>query len=190
VPLEPQQLLMSSLLDHATLADEGDLVGVADGGEPVCHDDGGSLLRGKESVQCSLHHALALVVECRSGLVEQQNRRVLKDCARNGNALLLPTGELPLRDACLEPVGEEADEPMCVGRASCLLHVSSCRIRPSVRNVLCDGAIEQHRLLPHQTDLLPQPLELERGDVHPVEQHTAGVWIVKALDQRNRSRFP
>jgi len=62
---------------------------IANGRQPVRNDDGCDVLRGHDIIQCCLHHRLGLVVERRCRLVQQQNRRVLNECTRNGNTLLL-----------------------------------------------------------------------------------------------------
>ena len=49
------------------------------------------------------------------------------------------------------------------------------------RDVLVDGAVEQHVLLQHDADLAPQPAGIELGDVDAVEHHLA-LRRVKPLD--------
>ena len=48
-----------------------------------------------DSVDGSLHLDFVLFVECRCGLVEYENLRVLNKCSGNSNSLLLSARDLP-----------------------------------------------------------------------------------------------
>jgi len=78
---------------------------------------------------------------------------------------------------------------VCVGHARRFLHLLACRVWLAVCDVVRNCPVEEGRLLPHQADLLPQPLKLQRDDVQSVEQHTTGIRIVKAQQQLHRCRF-
>ena len=62
---------MAALLHYPTAGQHTDGISVADGGETMCHDDAGATHR--QSFQGSLDHTLALSVQCRGGLVQQQD---------------------------------------------------------------------------------------------------------------------
>src|SRR3712207_1208427 len=77
-----EQRLVGSLLDNPGLVHDEDPVGGAHGGEAVGDDEGGAAFH--EPVEGALNLALALGIERRGRLVEEQNRRVLKDGAGDG----------------------------------------------------------------------------------------------------------
>jgi len=97
-----EKLFVRALLEDPPAPHDGDLVGVADGGQPVCDYDSRALRSGKQSVERGLHDAFTLRVERRRGLVKQQNRRVLQDSASDRDPLFLPTRELAHADTRLE----------------------------------------------------------------------------------------
>lgn len=84
-----QQLLVRPLLQHTTVADADDAVGVLDRGEAVRNDERGALLLGLQVLQRLLHLAFVLVVERGRGLVQQQDLGVGDAGAGNGDALFL-----------------------------------------------------------------------------------------------------
>mmetsp|Transcript_38779 Transcript_38779/g.91035 ORF Transcript_38779/g.91035 Transcript_38779/m.91035 type:complete len:247 (-) Transcript_38779:1748-2488(-) len=151
------ELVPRALLDDAAFLDDADAVGVADGGEAVRDDDGGALGLPHELVERLLHHLLARGVQRARRLVQQQDRGVLDHGPRNRHPLLLPPRELPalLPHIRLEPSRELHDEREGVGHPGGLLHLLSCRPDFPIRDVVGDGPREEHRLLPHQPDLLP-----------------------------------
>ena len=59
---------------------------------PVCNNDGGGVFR--QLCQSLLHNPLALSVQGRGGLVQQQDFRLPYQSPGNGNPLPLPTGQL------------------------------------------------------------------------------------------------
>ena len=83
---------MVALLDDPALGDDGDLVGVLDGGQPVRDDQRGA--PAAQLVECLLDQDLGGVVQRGGGLVEDQDRRVLEEDARDGQPLLLAAGQL------------------------------------------------------------------------------------------------
>jgi hypothetical protein len=91
VPSGHEVVVRAHLGDGAGLQD-GDEVGLADGGEPVRDDEGGAA--DHEAVQRLLHQLLRLGVQRACGLVEEEDGRVLEHGPGNGDPLLLAAGEL------------------------------------------------------------------------------------------------
>ena len=69
------QFIVCAALHDAPLVEHADLVGILDGREAVGHGDGRACLH--QSEEGVLHQSLALGVEGRGGLVEDEHGRVL-----------------------------------------------------------------------------------------------------------------
>src|SRR5947199_4983632 len=87
-----QQLMVRAALDDQALIEHDDLIGPDDSGETVRDDERRTILR--DSIERVLDLFLRVAVERGGRLVEQQDRRRLEDGSRDGDALLLPAGEL------------------------------------------------------------------------------------------------
>ena len=83
-----KQLLVCPNLSHFARFYHDDAVGVVDGGEAVSDDDTGPALPGL--VQSLLHYLLALCVQGRGGLVQEEDFGVPHESSGDGDALLLP----------------------------------------------------------------------------------------------------
>ena len=66
----------------------------------------------------------------------------------------------------------------------CCFYVAATKI--SVRDVLPETGVEKHWLLRDQTDLGPQPSDIQLTNVHAVERNRAAVDVIEAKQQRNR----
>ena len=95
-----EQLAVAALLDDAAVVEHDQPVHLRDGGEPVRDGDHG--LAGHQRVEARLDRGFDFAVERRGRLVEHQDRRVLEDDARDGDALALAAGQL---DAALADMG-------------------------------------------------------------------------------------
>ena len=94
-PVVRQQLGVGAALDDAARLHHQDLVGVDDGREPVRdHERGRAAAR---PLQLGLDGPLVGRIERRGGLVEDQDRRVLQQRARDRDALLLAARQLQPR---------------------------------------------------------------------------------------------
>ena len=107
---------MPAVLDDLAALDHQDAVGMHDGVQPVRDDDGGAVLA--EMLDRLLHLALGFGIERGGRLVEQDDRRVLEQGARNGDALALAAGQLRavLADRRVVAEREAHDEIMRAGR--------------------------------------------------------------------------
>ena len=84
-PVNSHQLVMGALLNDLAVIDNKNLVGMAHGFQPVSnHND--RLIVGQ--FRNSLHQLLFIFgVNIGSGFVQNDDRRILHDGARNGNSL-------------------------------------------------------------------------------------------------------
>src|SRR6185503_15772452 len=111
-----EQLGVGAALDDAPALEHEDLVGRADGREAVRdHEGRAAAPQARERV---LDVALALAVEARGGLVEDQDARLGQQRARDRDALALAAGELDaaLADDRVVALLEAAHELVAVRR--------------------------------------------------------------------------
>src|SRR6266852_2045803 len=88
---ERQELVVLALLREAAVLENDDLVRVADRAQPVSDgDDGATLHQAVEGLQDEL---LGLGIQRGGRLVENEDRRIADDGARDLDALLLAAGE-------------------------------------------------------------------------------------------------
>mmetsp|Transcript_9115 Transcript_9115/g.27077 ORF Transcript_9115/g.27077 Transcript_9115/m.27077 type:complete len:361 (+) Transcript_9115:155-1237(+) len=160
--------------------------------EAVCNGDRRPLVLRHDTVQRRLHHPLPGRIQRRRRLVQQQHRRLANDGASNRHPLLLAARKHASAETHLRGVA--------VGKA---VHHKAVRVRRprrlldlvlrgallAVGNVLRDGALEEHRLLPHQPKVGAEPAQVERADVDTVEGDRAALRVVEALEQRDESRL-
>ena len=83
------KLLVCTLLGNTALVDDVDAVCIVDGAQAVSNDDRCSAY--KKLGQSVLHQLLALGVEGRCSLVEDENLGVLEDSTGDANTLALTT---------------------------------------------------------------------------------------------------
>jgi len=184
------ELVVAALLGDLPSAEHDDVVGAADGRQPVRHDH--RRAAADERLQRRLHELLALSVERGSGLVEEEDARVVDDGARDRDALLLPAAHLPAALSALRLVlvGEPADEAVRVRGAARLPHLLLGCVVLAVPHVLEDRDREEHWLLRDQLDLLPQPLDVQLPNVHAVDPHRPPRRVVEAQDQLHDRALP
>mmetsp|Transcript_5627 Transcript_5627/g.13653 ORF Transcript_5627/g.13653 Transcript_5627/m.13653 type:complete len:390 (-) Transcript_5627:1197-2366(-) len=181
------QIRVRPLLDDFAVFDDADEVRVLDRREPVRdHHDGAAL---HEAVECRLHHPFALRVQLGRGLVENEDRRVLENRARNRDPLPLPRGQPHLGDDGLEALWELVDELRGVCLARCRLHLGVGGVGASVPHVLRHCPVEQHRLLRHEGHVAAVPLEVEVLDILAVQHHRALLNVIEALDEARDRRL-
>lgn len=146
-------------------------------------DEAGPVLH--EDFERLLNELFGFRIERGGRLVENENRRVLEERARDGHALPLPHGQAraSLSHDRVVLVGEVFDEPVRVrgfGRRNDPLHRN---VQPPVGDVVPDRVVEEHRLLRDEADLLAQGFERDRTDLVAVEQNAAGGGVVKARQE-------
>ena len=105
--------------------------------------------------QAVLDQRLALAVEARGRLVEDQDRRVGEDRARDRDALALAAGELDaaLADHRVVALLELRDELVAVRDAADALDLRARRVRPREGDVLGDRAVEEEVVLQHDAEV-------------------------------------
>ena len=132
-----------------------------------------------------LHQHLGAGVDRRGRLVQDQHLGVGDERPRDGDQLLLTSGDVRplLVDQGLVAVGQLVDEGIHVGRGGGGDHLVPRGPGLAVRDVLADGATEQPGLLQHHAEFAAQRRPRHRGDVDPVQQDLAAVDLVETLQQ-------
>ena len=145
--------------------------------------EGGAALA--ELFQRLLHQPLALVVQCAGGFVQNQDGRIFQEHPGDGDALLLPAGQLyaPFAHIGVIPVGQLPDEAVGPRLLRGSLHLLPGGAGQAVGNVFIDGAGEHVHLLLHHADVLPQAALGQLGDVLTVDQDASAADVVKPGDQ-------
>lgn len=85
------EFVVAADADDAAFVENDDLVGACDGGEAVSDDEGGAALR--DFLHGFLDFAFGIGVDLAGGFVEDQDGRIAKDGAGDGNTLALAAGE-------------------------------------------------------------------------------------------------
>jgi hypothetical protein len=98
--------------------------------------------------------ARSLACPARGGLVEDQDRRVLQQRARDGHALLLATTELQasLAHHGVVALGRAGDEVVDVRGTRRRFHLGARGAGSAVGDVVFHRVVEQHGVLRHDAD--------------------------------------
>ena len=184
-----EELLVRARFDRAALLDDVDAVGADDRLQAVGDDH--RRAAHPQRVERRLHFALALRIERRGRLVEQQDRRVLQHRAGDGDALALAAGQLRplLADAGVVAVGEAHDEIVGVGAARRLDDLRFGCADPPERDVVADRAAEQEHVLRDEGDLAAQRREVDGGDILAVDRRPPAAQRKEALDDAEDRRL-
>ena len=138
-----KQLVVAAGFDDEAVLDDEDAVGMHDRRQSVGDDDRGAALA--EFGDRLLHVVLGFGIERRGRLVEQDDRRILDQRARDGDALALPAGELQavLADRGIVAIREVRDEIVRVRRLGGGDDLRLAGAEFSERDVVADATAEQ-----------------------------------------------
>src|SRR5215467_10384277 len=193
-PAVADQPLVRALFDDAAAVHDHQPVHGGDRGEAVGNGD--HRLAGHQVIELLLDRLLHLRVQGAGGLVEDKDRRVLQQHAGDGDALALTPGKLhaPFTNVCRVALAtlqvlKPSDELVGLrlfggGDGRCF-----ARPRPTVENVVTDGAVQQGGVLCHHTDLRPEAVLGDVRDILAIDQDAAGFEVVEAQQQVDQCRF-
>ena len=156
--------------DDAAVRHADDAVAAAHRGEAVGDDDDRAAL--DDAPHVALNDPLALVVERRGRLVENENARIGRERAGDGDALTLAAREVgaALLDHRVVALRQLVDELVGAGEAGDLDHPRARHRRIGEGDVLVNGAVEQQVLLQHDADVAAQPRRIDMAQIRAVEQ--------------------
>ncbi len=131
-----QQIFVRPLLDHASVIEHQDEIGVADRGETVGDDQVRAACEQRR--QRFLHLPLGDGIECARRLVENEDARILQDGARDRQPLPLAAGEAitAFADHGVVSVGQRSDGVVDLRTPGGILDVRPRRVGTSVSQVL------------------------------------------------------
>ena len=90
-PVEGQKLIMFAGFDHTAVFQHDDLIRMANRGQPV--GDNERRPARHQSFQRRQQQGLRFRIQRRGRFVENQDRRILQQCARNRDSLALSAGQ-------------------------------------------------------------------------------------------------
>mmetsp|Transcript_22371 Transcript_22371/g.63632 ORF Transcript_22371/g.63632 Transcript_22371/m.63632 type:complete len:249 (+) Transcript_22371:2090-2836(+) len=196
MPLAPKQVVVAAFFQHALARTHHDnFVGATDCGQSMGDHNGRALLRLDQFVQGFLHHALALVVQSRGGLIKDENGGVADDGPSNRDTLLLPAGErrAALAAKRVDSFRKLAHKVVGIGVLESLDdHVlrRSHSVSDAICHVGCNGVGEQEGHLRDKGNLPSEPSQVDILEVHPVDCDRPGVRVVEALHKLRDSALP
>ena len=174
---------MRALLDDVTVGDDGDLVGIFDGGETVSDHDGGSALA--ELVQCLLDHDLGGVVKRTGRLVQNEDRRVLEEHTRDAKTLFLTARQThaALADDSIVALLHRHDVIMDVGALGGFDDLVLGSVESAIEDVVTDAGVKEVDVLLYDADIAAKRLQRDVVDVLAVDQKNSRLHVVKMRDQ-------
>ena len=152
-------------------------------------DDGRSA--GAQTPQRGEYDLLGDGVERRGRLVEDENRRILQNRARDAEALALAARQpaAGLGDFGVISFRQSRDELVRVRRARGFLDLLRRRVEATVAQVVGDRSGEQDRILQHDRDLLAQRADAVLADVDAVDRQAAAGRVVEPRNQTDERRL-
>ena len=180
---------MCAPLDYASLMEHTYEVGIADCGQAVGYHQCGALVH--ESFERLLHQSLALAVEGRCGLVEDENGRILEYGAGNGYALALSAGETAatVADRSVVACLHFRYELVGVGNPGSFDYLLAGGVVHAEGDVCGNGVVEEDGFLAYYAGELAQRGDVEVADVGAAYGHPACCWVVEARDKVGHGGF-
>src|SRR5262245_28045184 len=173
----------AAAFEDLPIFEKKDLISGGSRRETVCdnQDETGTA----DLTQHSEEMLFRLRIERRGRLVKNQDRRIPRQGARQGKALLLPDREFgtcpPQRG--LVTLWKLADKLIGPGSFGSSAQVSLAGVEPPEADVFFNRAIKQHGLLEQKGDLGTERLTRDPCDVGTIDEHTTRLWTEKAWDQ-------
>src|SRR5258706_554480 len=185
----PQQVVVTAALDDAPLRQHHDEISVLHRGQAVGDDEHGAMLH--EALDRLLHQALRFGVERTRRFVEDEERWIAQQGARDRDALALPPREAraPLAQHRLIAVGEAQDELVRIGGAGRRAYLLEREIGAAVRDVREHRVVQEHRLLRHDPHEPSQRAARVARDRHTVQRDLTPRRLVEAGQQVDERRL-
>ena len=178
---------MGAALFNTVLSKDKDALCIPNRRQAVCDNDGRSVFR--KLLQRFLYDILALVIQSTCCFIEDKDRRVLQEHSRNREPLLLAAGEF---DAALSNIGivtirKFHDEVMCISKLGCFDYLFPGCTGSAIADILDYRTGEKLYILLHDSDVIPEALELDVTDIFAVDLYRAVSNIVKSRNEAAES---
>src|SRR5208283_1920297 len=150
-PVQREQLLVVTALDHLTAMEHQNLISMPHCREPVRNYE--TCPTEQQAIQSFLDLALRLGVDARGCFIQDQQRRILQYCPSNRYALFLSDAQADaaLADRSVEAGGQPGNKLLGICRAQRLRNLFIACIKLSEKKVLADRPVEQKALLADKT---------------------------------------
>ena len=180
---------MSTLFGNLTIFDNKDDISILNRRNTLCNDQGRSLFRTRS--QALLDVLLGFKVNGRSGVIQNQNRRVHSQSTSQSQTLLLTTGEThtTLTNDGIVTVGQAAYKFIGIGIFSCTEDHIIGSIRNAVGDIRFNGIGEQEYILQGNTNVAAQILQVILLNFNTVYFNRACGRINKTGDQVQNRRL-
>ncbi len=140
-------------------------------------------------VERVLQRTFSAIVQGARRLVEDEDRRIPQDCARDRYALFLTAGEsvAALADHGVVPVVETGNELVDLRDARCLLDLGVRGVGFREPKVLTNRRVEEIRLLRHHTYQVGDRRQIEVPQIDVVDSHRSRSRVVQTCGQVSES---
>ena len=178
-----QQLLMCALLGDAAIFQHNDLIGICHGGQAMGNHQHGAPFGC--AFQRALYLALGFGVEGAGGLVEQQQRRVFQQGARNAHALFFPARQFqpPLAHRRVIAFGQRQNEIVDLRGFGCRHHLGLGGIVAPIGDVIADRVVKEHGILGHNANGAMQAMQGDIAHILPIDAQGTRIDVVKPKQQ-------
>ena len=149
---------MIAFLHNAVIRQHQDPVGIADTGKSVGDSQSSTPLRQFSQRFC--HGELTLIVQCGSGLIQNDDGRIFQKYSGNTDPLFLSAGQLytPFSHISIITVLQSHDEFMSPGTLCRIDHIFFRSPGTSISDIFIDRTGEKIHILLYDTDIAPQTL--------------------------------
>src|SRR5579863_9721098 len=181
---------MRPALDDSPRFNHQDLVGAADGRQPVGDDKRRAALH--QVRQPFLDKRFGLGIEARGRFVQNQDARISEDGTRDRHPLFLPARELhaTLADDRVVLLFEALRELIDAGNATRRQYLLLGGVRMREGDVLADGAVEEERVLKDDAEARAVRVQAHRREIDAVDAHRSRRRAVEGGDEADDGRLP
>ena len=175
---------VGAAFDDASVFEHQNQVGILDRRDAVGDGDDG--LAAVHLLEVLLDFRLGLHIDGRGRIIHNQDRRIIRECAGQRQALFLPAGQAHAAFAHdgVITLRHRPDEIVRAGDLGHFLDISVVAIIAGTKaDIATDGVGEQEGVLRHDAHLRAQGGQRPVACVDAVDEHMAHSWVVEAGDE-------
>ena len=177
---------MGSLFDDLAFFHHQDQICIPHRRNPVGDDEGRFVFR--QSKQLLLDLRFGFHVDRGSGVIQNKDGRILRQCPCQRNTLLLPPRQTDsaFADNRVVSLGHTCDEAIRIGDPGHLLDVGTVHLRIAESDVVLDRIGKQENVLHDHGDVLPQLADRVVFGTFAIDQDGSRSGIVESSHQINK----